>query len=317
MESPDIDFAFGARRHAWGTTLSELSAAGGVGDTSRDSAITTSNGAALGLATIGAEATAPRADRPIIQLCYQLAPVAGEARPGPSAFTEPLNEAFGDPQTAEEYDLPESGEPSGSVRFYAGWNAGDFAVGLSLYGAPRRTEFGLAPGCLWLSWSPVKAAQPYLAEWRDRARELADAEPADIAGFRFAAPQLPLFGEGGKKNGKDAVLREANCVLYYPEVLPTPPAISSLVGAHGAALWRRDGAQWCASNRWDTICFDRNETSISWHDIAPAKGGGFSEVAIGAWTVRDWHDSRQIRSAVEHLENFCGVHVNHVTGYDC
>jgi hypothetical protein len=318
MHSLEDGFWVGSRTCRWGVTFAELAAEMTSIDDQRTShSFTAPCDEALGLSTISVEATASRSDRPVTQLCYQLAPVAGEVLPDRDIFTGPLSNAFGDPRTATEYDLPASGEPSGSVRYYAGWDVGDFSVGLSLYGAARRTEFGSAPGCIWLSWSPVKAARPYLAEWRERGRELAGEEPADIAGFRFQAEQLPVFGNGGKKDSAEAALREANIALYHPELLPTPLAISALVGKHGAMFWRRKDGRWCASTCWDTICFGAEESAVSWNDIAPAKGGGFSEIAIGRWSVRDWHNSRPVRDAVDHLETICGVRVNHVTGYDC
>lgn len=319
MHSLDSGFPVGPNSYRWGVTFTEFAAevATRGGPRPANSVLVPCNNA-LGLATISAEATAPGPDRPIIQLCYQLAPVPGDNLPDPSVFTRPLGDAFGEPRTASEYDLPESGELSGSVRHYSGWEAGDFSVGLSLYGAPRQTEFGPAPGCIWLSWSPVKAAQPYLAEWRGQVREQAAEEPADIAGFRFGAPQRPVFGHPEGTNSEEAALREANCALYHPDLLTTPPPISALIGNHGAAFWRRKDGRWCASTAWDTICFSAEENpDISWNDIAPAKGGGFSEIAIGRWTVRDWHNSQPIRHAVDHLEKSCRVRVKHRTGYDC
>jgi hypothetical protein len=320
MQRLDSGFPFGSRRYRWGTTFEQLVAETAAGGRHRSAhSVIVPCAEALGLAAISVEATAPRSDRPVIQLCYQLAPVAGDALPNPAVFAIPLSGAFGEPRNASQYELPESGDPSGSVRFHAGWDAGDFSVGLSLYGAPRTTEFGPAPGCLWLSWSPVRAAEPYLSERRARARELAAQEPADIAGFRFGLAQLPVFGGSAAEPGDgEALLREANCALYHPELLPTPPAISALVGDRGAAFWRCGDGRLCASTAWDTIVFAaETPVEISWHDIAPAKGGGFSEIAIGGWSVRDLHGSRSIRDAVEHLGAMAGLHVKHLTGYDC
>ena len=269
----------------------------------------------MGLDTVGARLTAPRLDRPIIQLCYELAPLAGAPIPESGHFTDRLDAAFGAPREAESYDIPANGNPSGSVRYYAGWEAGDCSVGLSLYGGPRPTEFGLAPGCLWLSWSPVMAARPYLAERRARAQALAGREPRELSGFRFAAEQLPVFSTG---YSSAPGYRDASYALYHPELLPTPAAVSAMVGSRGAAFWRCDGNHWCASTAWDTLVIaDDASVEISWNDIAPAKGGGFSEIAIGRWTVRDWHNSASIRRAVRHIEKAHGVRVNHLTGYDC
>jgi hypothetical protein len=313
MESLNTGFVFGARRYAWGTTLAELAAHEGHADRGADRPATAPCAEALGLATISAEATAPRPDRPVLQIKYELAPVGGAPLPDPAVFAAPLSQRFGAPGASSGYDIPTSGDPSGSVRFHAGWNACDCSIGLSLYGAPRQTSHGTGPGCLWLSWSPVKAAEPYVGEWRARAGRLARRQPADIVGFRFRATQIPVFG-----GGKDAALREANYALYHPELLPTPPSIAALVGGNGAAFWRYGESHWCASTVWDTAVL-RTDTAVQicWNDVAPAKGGGFSEIAIGRWSVRDYHGSRAIREALDKLETMPGVSINHLTGYDC
>jgi hypothetical protein len=313
MESLGSGFAIGDHRHAWGVTLSELAVIPGGITFLSDICVSAPCSEALGLAAIGAEATAPRPDRPVLQIKYELAPVEGVPLPDPAVFAGHLAERFGAPGESSAYEIQTDGDPSGSVRFYADWNAGDCSVGLSLYGAPRQTRHGSGPGCLWLSWSPVKAAEPYIGEWRARAGELARQRPADIIGFRFGATQFPVFGSAG-----EAAMREANYALYHPELLPTPPSIAGLVGENGAAFWRYGDSNWCASTAWDTAVL-RTDTAVEicWNDVAPAKGGGFSEIAIGRWSVRDWHNSRPIRDAVDHLEKSCGVRVRHLTGYDC
>ncbi|MBO6717872.1 MAG: hypothetical protein JJ913_07950 [Rhizobiaceae bacterium] len=312
MQRLDSGFAIGSRRYAWGTTFEQFVAETAPEGRQRSAhSLVLRCDSALGIAAISAEVTAPRADRPILQLCYQLAPVAGDPMPAPDQLMRRLSEAFGVPDSSSNYELPGSGDPSGSVRYYAGWNSGAFGIGLSLYGAPRETEFGVAPGCLWLSWSPVMAARPYLADWRDRAEELARRQPTDMTGFRFGLEQQPVFGTGGSSG-----TREANYVLYHPELLPTPPSVAALAGEGGAVFWR-GGEDWCASTAWDTVMLAEAQGHIAWNDVAPAKGGGFSEISIGRWAVRDRHGSRPIRDAAEHLARTLGVSINHNTGYDC
>ncbi|MEX0957089.1 MAG: hypothetical protein WDZ83_17990 [Rhizobiaceae bacterium] len=313
MESLDSGFAIGGRRHAWGITLTELVAIQNDVTFPSETCVLAPCGEALGLAATSAEATAPRPDRPVLQIKYELAPVDGVPLPDPAVFAGHLTERFGAPGETSEYEIPTNGDTSGSVRFYSNWKAGDCSVGLSLYGAPRQTSHGLGPGCLWLSWSPVKAAQPYLGEWRARAGELARRQPADIIGFRFGATQFPVFG-----GGREAAWREANYALYHPELLTTPPSIAALIGENGAAFWRYGDDNWCASTAWDTAVLQTDTAvEIRWNDIAPAKGGGFSEIAIGGWSVRDYHGSRPIRDALDRLKTTGGVRIEHLTGYDC
>lgn len=113
-------------------------------------------------------------------------------------------------------------------------------------------------------------------------------------------------------------MREANYALYHPELLPTPPPIAALVGENGAAFWSYGESNWCASTRWDTAVLRTDaDVEICWNDIAPAKGGGFSEIAIGRWSVRDYHGSRPIREALDRLGTMPGARIEHLTGYDC
>lgn len=313
MESLGSGFAIGGRHYPWGVTLADLTAIQGDVTFPSETCASAPCSEALGLAAIGAKATAPRPDRPVLQIKYELAPVEGAPLPDPEIFVGQLTERFGAPVESSEHGIPRGGDPSGRVRFHAGWNAGDCSIGLSLYGAPRQTSHGSGPGCLWLSWSPVKAAEPYIGEWRARARELALQEPAGITGVQFAAKQFPVFG-----GGQEAVTREASYALYHPELLPTPPSIAALIGENGAAFWRHGESNWCASTAWDTAVL-RTDTAVEicWNDVAPAKGGGFSEIAIGRWSVRDYHGSRSIREALDSLESMPGASIKHLTGYDC
>jgi hypothetical protein len=316
MHRLENGFPIGSVCHAWGTTIATFHMETGHRSTHSNGPTIIACSEALGIGTLCAELTAPRPDRPVTQLCYQLAPITGDPLPDPDVFAQPLTKLLGRARESSTYELPSDGDPSGSVRFYANWDAGDFSVGLSLYGAPRQTQFGPAYGCLWLSWAPAKAAQPYLAEWRARTKELAAREPLDIAGFSFGAAQMPVFGFGGSK--ANSARREADNVLYHPELLPTPRSIAALTSDHGATFWRFGNANWCASTAWDTLVLTTGEPiDISWNDVAPAKGGGFSEIAIERWAVRDWHGSPAVRDAVAYIERMSGQRVNHVTGYDC
>src|SRR5690606_18973879 len=102
--------------------------------------------ATWGLETISSELTAHGADRPVTALKYELAAVDGDTRPDPARWVEPITAMLGEPSTTGHHELPASGDPSGSVRFYASWPAGSQSIGLSLYGAPRTVDHGLAAG---------------------------------------------------------------------------------------------------------------------------------------------------------------------------
>lgn len=267
-----------------------------------------------GLDTFIVSMTSHGFDRPVTALSYEIAPAD---QTDPAVWMAPLMRMLGTPQTAETYDLPAHANPSGCVRFYASWSKGDQSAGLSLYGAPRRTSHGLAVGCLWLNWAIVPAARPFLAAWRERSEELARQAlgHSGIVTFHLSVEPGPAVAEARQ----GVLARDSAHALGAPQLLPTPESIARRLGARGIGFWRSgDYSRWHASTCWDTVSFNIGApVEVDWYDIAPAKGSGFSEIAIDGWSARDINGSRAIVDAVAALKTIPGVTVRRVDGYDC
>lgn len=314
-------FRVGDRLFAWGSLIDDVAEALGIppgpNRGSRWRRVEVECGPTYGLETISAEMTAHGSDRPVTALKYELRAVDGETAPSPQRWVGPLTAALGTPREAAHHEISGRADHAGSVRFYATWPAGDQSVGLSLYGAPRAVDHGLAAGCLWLSWATEPAARPYLAEWRQRADALRlEAEShSGIVTYMLAEPLVPaLGGTGAEGLGRDSLY-----ALDAPQLLPTPEVIRKVLGKRGIGFWRSgDQRRWFASNFWDTIAFEIGAaTEIDWHDVKPAKGGGHSEIAVDAWRARDLHGSRAIGDAVAALRSIAGVTVRRIESHDC
>lgn len=315
----DTGFRIGDRLFAWGTTIDHAADALGVardaGRGTRWRRIEIGCGPTWGFDTIGAELTAYGGDRPVTALRYELAADPGHPLPPPERWTEPLAAVLGPPLETRSDDLSDRDHPEGGVRHYARWPKGDQSVGLSLYGAPRAVGPGLAAGCLWLNWATEAAARPFIDAWRTRAATLA-AEADRHSGLVFwslSEPPHPLV------RPQDDADRDSMNALGSPQLLPTPAPIAKALGSRGIGFWRSgDQQRWYASTCWDTIGFDLGGAiEIDFYDVAPAKGGGYWEIAVDGWSARDLYRSRGIEDAVAALRTIPGVRIRKVGGYDC
>lgn len=257
---------------------------------------------AYGFATVYAEITAPRADRPVLNVAYELA--AAGATPK-EVFTQ-LVIRLGQPTDISRNDVPEQVNPSDSVVLHASWLRGKGSVGLSLYGAPRASAFGDGLGKLYLSWGDIDAAAaPFIDAWR--------AANADLARDAAAAATVHTFTAAYEINS----LPGPHC-LHHPEILETPPPIAARLGARGFALWSdAAGARWHLSTAVDSITLGGPGSSVvQVIEIEPAKGGGFAAIEVGPWSVRSSRLSRAIADAAHELEKLPGLTVTRHGGYD-
>ena len=59
------------------------------------------------------------------------------------------------------------------------------------------------------------------------------------------------------------------------------------------------------------------ETSaLHFYDIAPARGGGFTEIGTASWSVRDAHGSASMKDALAALEALPGLTIERYSGHD-
>ncbi len=290
-------FLIGAAFHPWGT-LFQAVAPGAVDEGYACTELPCP--AAYGFATVYAEITAPRPDRPVMGLAYELA-AAGAM---PKEIFAQLVIRLGAPTEVDRKE--ENTGNSDSVVLHARWSRGDIAIALSLYGALRPSAFGDGLGKLYLSWGDIDAASaPFIDAWRAANADLARAaaSAATVHTFSVAYPINPLPGP--------------HC-LHHPEILETPPPIAARLGPTGFALWSdAAGRRWHLSTAADSIVLGRpGSTAVQVIEIEPAKGGGFAAIAVGPWSVRSAWLSRAIADAAHELETLPGLTITRHDGYD-
>lgn len=265
---------------------------------------------AYGFATCSAEPSSPRPDRPVLTVAYEL---AASARPSKYLFAQ-LVTRLGAPNTVERDELSPYASSSDHVVLYANWKTADgIPIALSLYGAPRATEFGDSAGLLYLNWGDLEAAAaPWIEEWHAANDEVARA--AQSIG------KIEAFFVGYDVKASDAgdPLRIANRCLNSPELLDTPKSIADPIGDKGFALWSdAAGQRWHLSTAACTIVLGQPETSlVRVASIEPARGGGYASIDIGSWWVRDAWKSRSIEEAVRALKRVPGLTIERYSGHD-
>ena len=261
-----------------------------------------------GIAAISVKLTAARSDRPVTQLCYELA----MSHPTAEDWLQFFDARLGTPGFVEREDLPTDASLADRVALYARWDSDVVTVGLSVYGAARPVEYGVAAACLWVTWRTELAARPFLSEWRRRNVEVATIATR-ISELRMFTLSVELYGKGQGRG------RESSLALSLPEILDTPPSIAARLGARSFALWRSVAdACWGASSKWDTVSFViGREVEITHIELQPAKGGGRSELRIGPWEVWDCYGVASIKAAAAHLAAMPGVEIRRYEGYDC
>lgn len=296
----------------WGTTLD----AAGVaprgtedGETPHYQSFDAPCRSAYGFDTAGVTLSAPGLHRPITAASYELTQPSRDPLPDPTLWTEALTQALGQPEEAERHEVPSHSDPSGSVRYYARWELETHSVGLSVYGGPRTERHGVSAGCLWLSWSTLAAAAPFLPEWRARAADLEQraAAPISLRRFQLGAEQYPATAETTAQG------REAHYALNAPDLLPTPSCLN--VDAQSFVLWQA-GHAWCLSSAWESVLIRSGQT-VRRIELLPAKGGGSSQLAAGNWRVHDLVASPAVAAAAKAIAAMPGVRLEQAESYDC
>ena len=265
---------------------------------------------AYGFATRSAEPSAPRPDRPVLTVTYELAATASPARD----LFAPLVMRLGAPHTIQRDELSPYASSPDHVVLHATWRTADgIPIGLSLFGAARTSRFGDSAGLLYLSWGNLEAAAaPWIDEWQ--AANAAVAQAAQSPG------SIARFSVGYDVRASDAhePFRIANRCLNSPELLDTPHSIAHGLGERGFALWSdAAGTRWYLSTSACTIVLGGPDTTrVRVAGVEPARGGGFSSIDIGGWWARDAWKSRAIEEAVHALERVPGLTIERSSGHD-
>jgi hypothetical protein len=260
--------------------------------------------AAYGFDTIYAELSAAGGDRPVTSVAYELAGTL----PGKAVLAE-LVKRLGPPTELDRSDEVRGAGSADTVVLYAEWQRDNHQIALSLYGAPRASDFGDGIGKLYLSWSDLAAAaRPFVDAWRAAsdavARAAADTEGDPAAIFAVAWPIL---------DPADAPEEPHIRALATPELLETPARVAERLGSSAFALWQGGGA-WYLSHGRATVVLGAAPVQIL--EIEQARGGGYSSIEVGAWSVRDEHASRSIADAAARLERVPGLTIERHRGHD-
>jgi hypothetical protein len=267
-------------------------------------------GEAYGFATRSAEPSAPRPDRPVLTVTYELAATANSARD----LFAPLVIRLGAPLTIERDELSPHASSPDHVVLYATWKTTDgIPIALSLYGAPRTTRFGDSAGSLYLSWGDLEAAAaPWIDHWKTANEAVAQAARSPGRIERFSVAYDVRASDSGNPH------RIASRCLNAPELLDTPRSIAHGLGDKGFALWSdAAGTRWHLSTAACTIVLGQAETSlVRVARVEPARGGGFSSIDIGGWWARDAWQSRAIDAAVRALKRVPGLTIEQSSGHD-
>lgn len=305
MDDAVSGFRIGEAFHPWGT-LFDAAAPGRVGRGYAAAQLPCAM--AWGLRTIYAEPSAARPDRPITAVAYELAEMDRPAR----YLLAELVFRLGQPDEIERSAPSEHGLACDSVALHALWRRDPVAFSLSLYGAPRPSDFGPGLGKFYLSWTDMDAAAaPFLAQWH-AANQTAEADASGAAPRLFPL-QYPIE-DGGIRLGEPRQL-----ALATPELLQTPKVISNRVGSKSFGIWGNSrAARWYLSNLFSTVPLGGPDTSrVQFLEIAPAKAGGFSGLEVGSWSLRDAYRARGIAEAIEVLRaTQPHLTIEHHTGYD-
>lgn len=265
---------------------------------------------AYGFATRYAELTAPRPDRPVMTVAYEL---AGTDKAPKDVFAE-LVIQLGAPGEVDRDDQGPHATSPDHVVLYAAWELADGRkVSLSLYGAPRASDFGDGIGKLYVSWGDVAtAAAPWVAEWQAANERVAkDCEaPATMKSFSVQYDVRTV--------DRDDENRIANTALSFPELLDTPAPLARRLGSKGFALWSdATDTRWHLSTADATVVLGGPDTAeVRVGNIAPARGGGSATIDVGSWWVRCAHNSRSIEDAARAIEQIPGVTVSRYSGHD-
>jgi hypothetical protein len=296
-------FRIGDRLFPWGTRFDEVvPGAHEQGYASRELPCRE----AFGFPTVYAEVTAARPDRPVMTTAYELSTALA-----PTDCFARLVGALGQPDTIDRDGEEQGAGSPHSVVLYATWERGAVSFAVSLYGAPRDSDFGPGIGKLYLSWSNLAAAaKPFADAWRaanevlERAAQAPEGQPA------FFTVAWDIFDTEYPPDDADSR------ALNQPTLLTTPKPVADRLGTKAFALWRGGGA-WHLSHGRDTIVLGSPpHDKVAVLEIAPARGGGRAAIEVGPWQVRDAYGSRSIADAAAALERIPGLSVERHQDHD-
>jgi len=289
MEECSRGFSIDGTLHPWGTAFEEPNER--------------PCGSAYGFETIYVELFAADSGRPVTTAAYELANVTA-----PKAVFARLVKQLGQPAEIDRAGEEHGAGSPDTVVLHARWPRGNHEISLSLYGAPRASSFGDGIGKLYLTWSDTaSAAAPFVDEWRQASEAVARAAAAPEGEPAVFAVAWAIFDEDWPQPDADAR------ALGTPSLLETPKIVADRLGDRSFALWRGGGA-WHLSHGRGTVVLGGEPVQLI--DVAPARGGGFSSIEVGPWTVRDSYRSAAMQAAAGALAQVPGLVLERHEGND-
>jgi len=269
---------------------------------------------AFGLSASEFELRAPHEDRPVMQVIYQIAPIASGDNEIHLPYLTQLEKVLGMPIKSEslypKVDLIKGFESS-SVVFSAKWIFEGIKISLSVYGGTRSYDERFSAAGIFIDWiDEIKAAQPYREQAALFETKMAEQLNDKVMPkkFKLQIQQRPYRSANYdiKSFGlvEEEELRAAQLSLYKRELYRTPSVISTQLKANEIAYYQGTAMdKIVVSNKWDTICLTPNQASelIYW-DVLPARGAGYKELLLKELRIEDTRNSSSLLDLIAQVE---------------
>jgi hypothetical protein len=316
-------FQLGTTDYVWGTTLAEALAHHPPLAADQRSA-TFAAMALPGLPVLSATIRAPAADRPVLQVWYDMPYDPHTA--SDAALLQLLTPLLGTPTSQTHHPPTSVAHQSAHVRCVFGWSLPGVHVGVSIFGAPRRTPQGLVLAALYADWEDeIAAAAPFRPALAQADAQLAlwAADASALGCFTLVVAQAPFYVANYRASNphrarSDETLRSAQRCLYKPRLRQTPDQLARQLRSEQVLLWSNPTVQvWGVSTSADTVCFASDEVVFaSFTQLAPARGPGQTQLAIDELTLIDQVQSGGLASLVKCLQTHGLALVSSITADD-
>lgn len=284
----------------------------------------------FGLAATECEIRAPFADRPVLQVQYELSPLKpGFLQQLHSPFISQLKKTLGNPVEVQslyrQNRLPQK-YVSGAVVYSAKWLFKDIRISLSLYGGTRHKDSGETAAGIFIDWINEKeAAEPFqenakkfetfiMANMSEittikKFNLLHDQRPFRVVHFELSDPYIAE---------KDPTLRAAQMALYKRELYQTPLPIQNMLKINEIAIYALPGLKMTfVSTKWDTVCLtSKDDHQVTYYEVLPARGPGGRKIEIKELLIDDSKESNTLLELKKEIESKVGLIVDFKESYD-
>jgi len=270
-------------------------------------------------------ATAP--DKPVMQVCYSLAPI--ESNPkciDASIWINRITRAVGQPEKQSgklRYTLEKH---SSSVVYNATWTVGNVRLTISTYSGVRINDVGdMSVAGIFIDWTDeITAAKPYLEKVRDFEKKLVISEDVFPKAFviQLYKKQTPYYIPDYYLDNPDVAkgneeLRCSQRALGCPKLFNTPALMSRNMNEYSIAFWHV-GDWLVLSNKWDSVLVHlSNEDDIGWSNWLPAKGSGHMSLSVNGLDIEDYHSSKALTSLIDKINTYLTDKITCEEYYDC